>query len=150
MRHFMTLALLGWLGLGAPAHAWELTKGPDHAATFTTDGDYLLSISCQRGRDHLEFGLNDRTLRGDGFEAVRAVMMWIKAPDGRTDKWSIEVSQEGPSLTGRIAFSARTLDFFGNAESLEVEDIFGRRTLLRSDMKGTGAARIAFRERCGI
>lgn len=150
MRHRISLILLVWLALSGPGHSWDLNKGRDHASTFTTDGDYLLSISCQRGRDHLEFALNDRRLRGDGFAAVRAVMMWIKAPDGRTDKWSIGVEQEGPSLTGRIAFSSQTLDFFGNAESLEVEDIAGRRTLMRSDMRGTGAARIAFRERCGI
>ncbi|KGJ01789.1 hypothetical protein SAMN04487972_1534 [Paracoccus halophilus] len=149
MRQIAALAL-AWFALALPGHGWELVKMENIVTTSQGDGRYLLSLSCQRGDNHLNFDLFDQSLTGDELQGVEAVMMWIRAPDGRTDKWSVKTYREGPNLTGRVAFSAQTLDFFRDAESLEVEDIFGRRVLFRSDMKGTGAARIAFSERCGI
>ena len=150
MRRAIWPAALIWTALTATGHGWELIKQANSATTFQEQGRYLLSLSCRRGRDFLEFALNDNTLRGDEFQGVGAVMMWIIAPDGRIDKWSITVGPEGPSLTGPVAISAQMLDVFRNAESLEVEDIARQRIMFRSDMKGTGAARIAFQERCGI
>lgn len=150
MRRAIFPAALAWAALSVPGQGWELIKQANSATTYQEQGSYLLSVSCQRGRNFLEFALNDKTLRGDAFQDVSAVMMWIIAPDGRIDKWSIPVGTEGPSLTGPVDISAQMLDVFGNAESLEVEDIARQRVMFRSDMKGTGAARIAFQERCGI
>lgn len=153
MREFTlgcTAALLALPLLALPAAGWDLVKQDRAVITSQKDGRYLLSLSCQRGNRDLIFTLSDQSLKGEELQGVNAVMMWIRAPDGRTDKWSIDTFAEGPALSGRIAVSRQTLDFFRDAERLEVEDIRARRVLFRSGMKGTGAARIAFAERCGL
>ena len=147
----LTTMLIACLALPLPALGWDLHKQRDSVTTSQFSGQYILTMHCRRGSNQLEFNLHDQTLRGDLFQGVRTVMMWIKAPDGRMDKWSSAVSPEGPSLSGLFEVSSYTLDFFGNAKSMSIVDTSGsRRVLFESDMKGTGAARIAFRERCGV
>lgn len=145
---FLSAATLGSAPL--PAAAWEMFKGENSVSTFQQAGNYSVTISCTRGRDRLGFTISDLDQSGDGFDRIEAVMIWITLPDGRTDKWSIIVSPEGPALSGPIAFSSQTLDFFGNGASFGITTFPESRKIFESDMKGTGAARIAFRERCGI
>ncbi len=150
MRRSILPAMLAWAVATTPGSGWELIKRENSATTFHEQGDYLLSLSCQRGRGFQELALNDNSLRGDAFQGVGTVMMRIMAPDGRMDTWSIPVGMEGPSPTGPVAISPHMLDFFGNTESLDVEDIRRQCVLFRAGMKGAGAARIAFGARCGI
>lgn len=137
-------------GAPLPATGWELIKMENTATTSQEHGRYLLSLTCQRGNDHLDFHLSDQTLAGEALQGIKAVMIRIGAPGGRAHKWSIETFGEGPGIGGRSAVSAQTPGFFRDTESLEAEDIRGRRVLFRPGMKGTGAARIAFAGRCGI
>lgn len=150
MRRAILSAMLAWAAMALPGHGWELIKRDDSATTLQRQGDYLMSLSCRRGRGEVEFALNDDSLRGDAFIGVETLAMRVIAPDGGAETWSIAVGMEGPSLTGPVRATAQMLDAFGNGESLTLEDPARRRVLFRSEMKGTGAARIAFRERCGI
>ncbi len=87
---------------------------------------------------------------GAGFDRPRNLMIWIRLPDQRTVKWSFGVQPESDALSGVIPMSSYNLDFFGNAEHMEIEDNDTHDVLFTSTMRGTGAARIAMKERCGI
>lgn len=138
----------------SPVDAWEHGKGQNTASATETAAGIRVSFSCQQGRNDLGFSIGavsgDDAIDDLRFARARNLMIWIRLPDRRTIKWSFAASPEGPHLTGVIAMSSYNLDFFGNAEHMEIEDNNTNDVLFTSDMKGTGAARIAFRERCGI
>ncbi|MFV0299393.1 MAG: hypothetical protein ACK5IP_00640 [Paracoccus sp. (in: a-proteobacteria)] len=145
-----SVAMLTVALIGSPAAAWQLGKYDDHATTRETVGHYIIKLTCYRGQDYLGFELVDLTQEGRGMETPVPLMIWITLPDGRTDKWSFRATPEGPALAGTIPVSSLTLDHFGNGETLVLAAPTGDKEWLRTDMKGTGAARIAFRERCGL
>lgn len=152
----LILGALLALGLAAPAAAWTLEKRQDWAVASETDGNYTVTIMCRRGSDHLQFSYLDRDLRGvdptgTSLDQIKSVMLWVKLADGRTDRWPVSVFSEGPSLSGQIAFSSQTLELFQNAESISVTGTNPHHeTMFEAGAQGTGAARIAFQERCGI
>lgn len=147
MRQLLLLALA--LAATPVFAAWE-TKQSDGFASTSYHGDrYRAVISCNRGRE-LELNVFDSTLRGDEFAGVRAVMMWVMLPDGRTDRWPIDAVQEGPALSGTLIVSDFNLDFFRNGQSFRIDAPLTGTVFLEGNMYGTGAARLAFLERCGI
>lgn len=134
-----------------PAHAlWTLEQRNGFARTTSSGPGYTVEISCRRGA-RLQF-----TLRGVDaaaareFRGVRALMMWITVPDGRTDRWPVDVVQQGNSLTGELYVSDFQLNFFRQGKTFEIDAPGQRRQFLDGDMKGSGAARLAFLEQCGI
>lgn len=149
MRRLISILLASAM-VASPALAWDLHKEANSVRTQETIGDSAVALICHRGRDQLEFNLKDLTGGNQNRGKITNVMLWVKLPDGRTDRWPVEVSGEGPQLTGPAYVSDFNLGFFANAESLEVTEATTGELLFRSDMKGTGAARIAFKERCGI
>lgn len=143
--------VLGLIAL-APATAladWTLRQSGDFAATTYEQGRYELSLSCNRGRG-LELALFDRTQVGEEMDGIRGLMLWFTLPDGRTDRWPVDVGSEGPALTGPVVVSDFNLDFFRHGQSFRLDAPQTGTVFLEGNMKGTGAARLAFLERCGI
>lgn len=147
MRFLLFSAAL--LAATPAAAAWETRQSDDFAST-TYDGDrYEAKIFCRRGSG-LELNVFDKTLSGDEMQDVRALMVWLTLPDGRTDRWPLDVRQEGPVLSGSLIVSDFNLDFFHNGQQFRIDAPGTGTVFLEGDMRGTGAARLAFLERCGI
>lgn len=147
-RLALALLMVGLLPAAAQA-AWSLQQGQNRATTTYSDGRYQLTLTCERGRG-LEMTLVDATQRGDTFGGLRAVMFWFTLPDGRTDRWPVDVSVEGPSLSGQVVVSDFNLEFFRQGQSFQLDAPQTGTVFLEGNMNGTGAARLAFLERCGI
>ncbi len=144
------LAAAAAVMLAAPAQAdWQTEQREGYARASYAQGDYEVWISCRPGRG-FELSLLDRTLSGRDFQGVQSLMMWVKLPDGRTDRWPVEVMQEGPSMSGRLVVSDFNLEFFRNAASFELDSPQTRQMFLSGNANGTGAARLAFLERCEL
>ena len=130
--------------------AWDLRQGNGTAVTKQEAGRYTVMLNCSRGRG-AEISVLDTTLRGDAFAGVQSLMVWIELPDGRTDRVPIiPVWQEGAALSGEFVPNGWTMDFFRNGVRLKVDSPGTRQTFVSTDMSGTGAARLAFLEQCGI
>ena len=89
---------------GPAAAQWSLEQRPGFAAARTGAPGYTLELSCRRGQPlmlTLEAAGSDRDLVG-----VRGLMLWLTLPDGRTDRWSVEVTKRGNRLTGPLTVSA--------------------------------------------
>lgn len=127
--------------------AWETQKGPDWVITTQVDDGLTLTLSCRRGQgDHLDFNL-----AGQDFSGISSVMLWVEYPDGRLGRRPIDVVPEGSSISGRFHVSDIVLEEFRNARSLEIDvPLQQGRDLMTTDMKGSGAARLAILERCGL
>lgn len=136
--------------LAGQAMAWELNKQQNSASTHEVVDGFVLKFECRRGSDKLGFQLSDLTLAGRGMQGEEALMIRIALPDNRTERWSFIAQQEGPALTGEIVVSSQTLDNFGNGIQLSLSNPMTRKLWLETQMNGTGAARLAFRERCGL
>lgn len=149
MSRIAFLALL--LGLAHPAAAqWRWEQGGGSAVTEARSGAYTIRLSCERGRgDQLYLGILAQGGDPD-LASARVAMLWIKLSDGRTDRWSVDLSGTARSAGGFHPVSDFNLEFFRNAVSMEVELYPQRRTLAVLGMKGSGASRLAFREQCGI
>ena len=149
MKHLIAAALLA---LPTPALAdWSWEQRPGFAKARTVSGNYILELSCRQGDQALEMSIFDQTLRGDAFPGLRSVMMWITLPDGRTHRQAVDVFQEDASISGIYYVSDFTLDFFRNGRSYEVDiPTRGGEKLMQGNMKGSGAARLAFLEQCGL
>jgi hypothetical protein len=147
MRHLRFLLLL--LVATPAAAAWETRQSEGFASTSYQGDRYRAEISCNRGRG-LELRLFDESHRGDAFDGVRGLMVWVTLPDGRTDRWPVDVVQEGPALAGELIVSDFNLDFFRSGERFVIDSPLTRTVFLEGDMRGTGAARLAFIERCGV
>ncbi|MGP3699747.1 hypothetical protein [Rhodobacter sp. NSM] len=78
------------------------------------------------------------------------LMLWIELPDGRTSRDSFIGFNEQGSISAEIPADHIHWDFFANGQRLWVQDTGSWETLFESGMKGTGAARLALLERCGI
>ena len=144
------LGAVGLTCLVSPAFAaWQTVQSDGRARAVYQQGNYELWIYCRRGQD-MELWLQDRSLNGAEFQGVDSLMMWVKLPDGRTDRWPVRVVQEGPGISGPLVVSDFNLEFFRNAESFELDSPQTRKVFMAGDMRGTGAARLAFLEQCGI
>lgn len=143
---FFTFMLLSTT---APAlAAWETQQSDGFAQASYAGERYHLTISCTSGS--LQLTLEDMISNGDQFDGVQNLMMWIKIPDGRTDRWPVSVTRDGPSLTGALVVSDFNLGFFKNGKSFQLDAPVARIDFLKGDMIGTGAARLAFDEQCGV
>ncbi|KGJ09436.1 hypothetical protein [Paracoccus sphaerophysae] len=144
----LCLSALLW---GSAAGAWTLNKSANSVTANEIVGDRAISITCYRhAPDRITISISDLSQTGRGFERETPLMAWVRLPDGRTMKWSFSGVPEGPAFAGVMPVSSQNLDFFGNAESLSVQDQASGQTIVQTGMKGTGAARIAMRERCGF
>ncbi|MCU9848031.1 hypothetical protein OEZ60_08430 [Defluviimonas sp. WL0024] len=133
-----------------PALAWETEQTPDSARTWQSVSGLAAEFGCRRGQQgYLDFRLTDAA-GGGRFAGIRSLMLWIELADGRTARYPVDVAIAGPSLIGRFYVSAEILDHFQNGTAMIIDSALPRQEFLRTDMKGTGAARLAFRERCGL
>ncbi|SMX41587.1 hypothetical protein [Actibacterium lipolyticum] len=136
--------------IASPSFAdWKTVQSNGKARAVYQSGNYEVWIHCRRGQG-LELWLRDLTLSGRDFQNVRSLMMWVKLPDGRTDRWPVTVVQEGAGISGALLVSDFNLEFFRNAQSFELDSPQTRQVFLSGDMRGTGAARLAFLEQCGL
>lgn len=155
MRTTFLAAALVLTPLSAAAD-WTLNKQASSVTTTESNGQYSVSLTCHRGASgRLGLTISDLSQRGlapDGgpLGEIGHLMLWIRLPDQRTDRWPVDVTPEGPALSGVAFVSSFNLGFFGNAEHMLITEAASGRRLFESSMKGTGAARIAFSERCGI
>ncbi len=142
--------LVGICLFAAPASAeWQTLQSEHQAAALYRSAPYALDIRCRRG-EGFALRLRDLTASGNAFGGVDSLMMWVTLPDGRTDRWPVYVVRDGAGLSGALAVSEFNLDFFRNARSFELDSPQTREVFLAGDMAGTGAARLAFLERCGL
>ena len=151
MKSFRVAASLLALFLAvSPASAdWQTVQSNGQARAVYQSGKYELWIHCRRGQG-FALWLRDLSLSGSDFRNVRSLMMWVKLADGRTDRWPVDVVQEGPGLSGQLLVSDFNLEFFRNAQSFDLDSPLTRQVFLSGDMRGTGAARLAFLEQCGL
>lgn len=138
--------------LASPAAAeWTLDQGGGSAMAEARGGGYIFRMSCEAGRgDEVYFGIRAGGAGDPDLGTAGSAMLWIKLPDGRTDRWPVNLSGTAAGAGGFHPVSDFTLEFFRNAASMEVELYPQRKTLAVLPMKGSGAARLAFREQCGI
>ena len=151
MQFFRLLpGLIAFLLLASPSMAdWKTVQSPGKARAVYQSGKYELWIHCRRGQG-FQLWLSDLTLNGSDFQGVRSLMMWVKLADGRTDRWPVEVVKENAGISGELVVSDFNLEFFRNAQSFELDSPQTRQIFLSGDMRGTGAARLAFLEQCGL
>ena len=129
---------------------WTFQQGNGRAIVQYDAGRYGVMLTCNRGSG-LELSLLDSELRGNEYKGVRSLMVWVTWPDGRTDRWPITpVWQEGGALSGDLIVSDVNLEFFRNGVSFEVDSPQIRKTFATGNMRGSGAARLAIKEQCGI
>lgn len=129
---------------------WTHRQGNGVARALYDAGRYTVMLSCSRGSG-LEISLLDEELRGNQYAGVRSLMVWITLPDGRTDRWPVApVWQEDSALSGNLVVSDFNLEFFRNGVRFEVDSPQTRQTFAAGNMTGSGAARLAFLEQCGI
>lgn len=142
----MSTALLVFLISPTILLAWTLEKGGTWVVTQERVDGLLLDLRCDRSSPgHLQF-----TLSGEGVPQTSGVMLWIEQADGRTDRQPVDVKSIDNALTGKFFVSDLILNNFGNAAKMEMTIAGTGTRILVSDMKGTGAARLAILERCGM
>ncbi|MGB3244469.1 MAG: hypothetical protein WBB25_08040 [Sulfitobacter sp.] len=134
------------------SHAdWVQKQTNGFARASTNSGNYELILSCRRGDGNLEMTILDKSLSGRAFQGLQGVMMWIELSDGRTHRQPVDVVMEGPSISGTFYVSDFVMDFYQNAVSYVVDmPSRGGEDLMRGNMRGSGAARLAFLEQCGL
>ncbi|TRW92758.1 hypothetical protein FNJ84_20910 [Paracoccus sp. M683] len=138
------------------ADAWELGKSADSAWTAESSDGIRLGFSCSRGTGRVSMMLTDLSKGVDlsaplaSIEASGSLMLTIRLPDGRTSSKPIASFNEQGSVAAEVPTGSFDLEAFANGQSLLLEDVGTGKALFQSGMKGTGAARLAFRERCGI
>lgn len=130
------------------AHAaWETRQNPNSAVSQNRAGGVDIVMSCTR---NLPNQIDVMVGRPAGFPGVNAMMLWIGLPDGRLARHPINAIQEGPATSGKWVVSDLVLDQFRNASSIEVTVAQTGQRMIMVDARGTGAARLAFLERCGF
>ena len=145
MRFFIILLFL-LSPLSAQA-AWETRQNPNSAVTQNRAGNVDIVMSCRRNQPNR---VDVMVGRPAGFPGVTAMMLWIGLPDGRLARHSIDAVQEGAATSGTWFVSDLVLDRFRNASSIEVTVAQTGERMIMADARGTGAARLAFLERCGF
>lgn len=149
---FLRVARIGTVAAAVliPATAqaeWSLQKGPDWVVTQARDGAMLIDIRCSRAFA----GRLTVTVTGPKVQDVPGVMLWITLPDGRLARQPIDVSFDGTGLGGTLTATSIVMDQFRQGTQLEIDmPTRGGEDLAVVDMTGTGAARIAMQERCGL
>ena len=129
---------------------WAHRQGNGVAVAQYDAGRYTVMMRCSRGQG-IELSLMDEELRGNEFRGVGSLMVWVTLPDGRTDRWPVTpVYQEGPALSGMLVVSDFNLEFFRNGSSFEIDSPQTRTTFAKGNLRGSGAARLAILEQCGI
>ena len=133
------------------AAEWTWDQGGGSAMAETRKNGYIFRLSCEAGRgSEVYLGIRAGSGGDPDLATARTAMLWIKLPDGRIDRWPVSVSGTRSGTGGRHPVTALNLDIFRNAVSMEVELYPQRKTLAVLDMRGSGAARLAFKEQCGI
>ncbi len=146
-----TLAFALSLTAQPAAAQWSLDQGGGSALAETRGSGYIFRISCEAGRgNQVYLGIRSGGGGDPDLATAQSVMLWIKLPDGRTDRWPVDVSGTARGTGGFHPVSDFNLNFFRNAVSMEVELYPQRKTLATLSMGGSGAARLAFLEQCGI
>ncbi|MBU3029836.1 hypothetical protein [Paracoccus marinaquae] len=144
-----TLALMTCLA--TPAPAWELYRlTDDYAATGNTAGEYVVNISCVRDRGTLYLSIAPFGMDRSAVDGLTKVSMQITLPDGRSEQVEVALTPERDSFDGPFPVRADWLAAFKDGREMRVSRTDTGLELFRSDMKGTGAARLLFAERCGI
>lgn len=155
-RLTISILMAALCAFSSPASAWELIKRDNGATTAMEQNGIRLSLSCSRGQGFISMVLTDISEGTDlsaplkSVETSGALMLWIELPDGRTSRDSFTGFNEQGSVAASIPTTHISWDFFANGHKLWLQDSGKRERLFESGMKGTGAARLAFRERCGI
>lgn len=150
------VGLLALCLLSSPATAWDLQKSSDSASVAMVQDGVRLSLSCRRGSGKVSLQLTDVSGGFDlsaplkAIQTTGALMLWIEQPDGRTSRDSFRGFNEQGSIAADIPSDHIRWDFFANGKTLRIQDTTTTKILFRSGMKGTGAARLALQERCGI
>lgn len=151
-----TLAAMILCATAAPSFAWDLRKQPDSASTSQVEGGKRLTLSCLRGRGTLDLSLSDISAGTDLSAPLREIsisgnlVLWIGMPDGSFTQDAFTAFDEQGSVAASIPVDAISWDSFGNGEKLWLQDTAVNDPLFASGMKSTGAARLAFLERCGF
>lgn len=151
-----TLTLFLLLLTAQPASAaWETQQSAGFAQARYTDERYQLTLSCQNSNSNdtingLTLTLNATAGNSAQISGIESLMVWLTLPDGRTDRWPVEVTQEGNMLTGTALVSDFSLYFFQHGQRFQLDAPVARVEFLEGDMMGTGAARLAFKEQCGF
>mgnify|MGYP003111467120 CR=1 FL=1 len=155
-----TLTLLLLLLTAQPASAaWETQQSAGFAQARYTDEHYQLTLSCQNSHSNtlnndtintLTLTLNATAGNSAQLNGIESLMVWLTLPDGRTDRWPVEVTHEGTRLTGTALVSDFSLYFFQHGQRFQLDAPVARVEFLEGDMMGTGAARLAFKEQCGF
>ena len=128
------------------AAAWSLDKGPNWVVTQERASGRMVDLRCSRGQGKAL----QMTITGQGLPALRNVMLWVTASDGRTTRMPVDVDFVEQALVGRVMVSGTTLDAFGNGARFKITAGGTSQVLFQSGMQGTGAARLAMLERCGF
>ncbi|MEM7505972.1 MAG: hypothetical protein AAF415_04445 [Pseudomonadota bacterium] len=144
------LAVLAVCLVSSPALAdWQLRQSDGFAEVQFSQDDYNLVMWCDP-RHGLQMTLQNTKLTSAGFEGVSSLVLWLTLPDGRTDRWPVDVTPEGPALSGRFTVSDFNLGFYKDGQNFQLDSPQTGKIFLKGGMKGTGAARLAFQEQCGI
>lgn len=152
----LTAGLFCAIMTSTPTWAWEHGKSEDSAWARMDQDGIQLSFQCRRGTGRVSMVLSDLSQGADLSAPLRsidtsgALMLWIQLPDGRTSRDSFAGFNEQGSVVAEIPANHINWEFFANGQQLTLQDTGTRRELFKSQMKGTGAARLAFKERCGI
>ena len=149
MRYFIFAASMFLPSVIAhPSVAWTTLQGPTEVVVQHETPDYIIELKCSAARGNsIIFSIG--ITRGRTFGDVRSVMLWIEYTDGRLGRRPITVTNHGHVVSGDWIVSEEVLMEFQQGVSMEVA-LNGRNTILKTHMNGTGAARLAFKERCGI
>lgn len=152
----VALGVLTICATADPVTAWDLHKWPDSAATTQVENGLQLTFRCSRGRNSVEMTLSDISGGTDLSAPLRDIttsggmMIWIRMPDGGFSQDAFTGFNEQGSVAASIPVDQITWDSFANGEQLWIQDTGTNDALFTSGMKGTGAARLAFLERCGF
>ncbi len=140
-------AMAGMLGHCSSAIAWE-TRTVD-GSVFATNrvAEIEFSFNCLRtSPGRLTVSLSGVDLPSD----FKGILVWFELPDGRNAKHSVDMVGGNAGWTGEMPVSELMLAEFASAAKMRVDAPLYSRTLFESDLKGTSAARAAFRENCGF
>ena len=132
---------------GAAAADWSHEKGPNWAVARTTSDGVTIDLRCTRGQPNRV----QMTLLGRRLPNVRGVMIWITLPSGGLARHPVDVESDGRALAGTWFTSELVMEQFRTGSRMEIDmPTRNGEAIAVVNMRGTGAARLAFLERCGF
>lgn len=150
MRLIQLSVLLACIAVPAAAE-WQLHKlSGDHAGTSESVDNYVLHINCARNDDNLRLELYPVGMDRSDTAGLSGVTIDIAMPDGGVERASVNLNPNRDGFEGSFPVRPDWLAAFKDGRQMTISRGDTGRQLLRSDMKGTGAARILFAERCGV